>query len=448
MKEISLKKLFAEKNVQQIVIDFLGNNGSEVGVYDEKGTLVFGADVKRPGKKGFEIIFGDSTLGWVYGDGKEAGIARFLDLLVDKENEKRSLARDALEKYKEINLLYNLAENLNSLLDLERTAQFIINEAVNVVRATHAFLFYSDTVSGALSCLSSSGEPFKNKPAKKKIEEIAREVIREGCERVFPHVALAPSQKNHGDDSYSLISAPLKAHDKTNGCIIICHEDQIPYTARDLKVFMALASQAALVLENVRLYDQMKKIFLATANLLAETLEKRDYYTGNHTKRVMTYAVSIGREMGLNEDALTRLQLASILHDIGKIALRDNILLKDTNLDTDEITKIEKHTIIGEEIIKRIGQLDIVLPGIRQHHERFDGKGYPDGLRGEDIDLSARIISVADAFDAMTSDRPYRKRKTKAEAIAEIKNCANKQFDPSVVASFLKIFGNHRKRRS
>jgi HD-GYP domain-containing protein (c-di-GMP phosphodiesterase class II) len=197
-----------------------------------------------------------------------------------------------------------------------------------------------------------------------------------------------------------------------------------------------------MVIENARLYSQLRNTFLATANVLAETIEKRDPYTGGHTRRVMDYALSLGNGLNLNDEEKTRLRLAAILHDIGKIGVRDKILLKTAQLDGEEIKNIENHTILGEEILKGIDHLDDILPGVRNHHERYDGSGYPDGLAGKDIDIIARIIAVADAYDAMTTDRPYRRARSHSQAVAEIKKGSGTQFDPQIVEVFLNIFRN------
>lgn len=133
---------------------------------------------------------------------------------------------------------------------------------------------------------------------------------------------------------------------------------------------------------------------------------------------------------------MARLQLGAVLHDIGKIGVRDSVLLKESSLTDEEFEQIKKHTIYGEEIISRISSLRTAIPGVRQHHEKFNGRGYPDGLGGKDIDITARIIAVADSYDAMTTDRPYRKGLTIEEAFEELKRFSGSQFDPDMVDAF------------
>ena len=142
---------------------------------------------------------------------------------------------------------------------------------------------------------------------------------------------------------------------------------------------------------------------------LSEAIERRDPYTGGHVRRVVTYSVLLGQELGLPPEQLEELRLAAILHDIGKIAVPDQILRKPARLDADEAAVMARHTVDGAEMVGRIRSLRHLVPGIRSHHERLDGRGYPDGLADAQLPLIPRIIGVADTFDAMTTDRPYRK---------------------------------------
>ncbi len=196
----------------------------------------------------------------------------------------------------------------------------------------------------------------------------------------------------------------------------------------------------AIAIENAHLYEELRETFFDTAEALAETIEKRDPYTGGHTRRVMNYSYTIGKAMGLSKKELDDLRLASILHDIGKIGVRDDILMKEARLTAEENEKMTKHSTYGAEILAHIRQLKDIIPGVRGHHERIDGKGYPDNLRSSDIPLIARIIAVADTFDAMTSDRPYRKAHSPDAALRELIKCSGKQFDAEIVVVFTGLF--------
>lgn len=208
----------------------------------------------------------------------------------------------------------------------------------------------------------------------------------------------------------------------------------------DKEGLCALANQVAVAVENANLYQQLKETFHETAQALAETIEKRDPYTGGHTQRVMRYSVSIGELMGLSGKELEDLKLAAILHDIGKIGVRDDVLLKQARLEEDEVKKMNQHTEYGAEILRHVSRLKDIVPGVRSHHEKYDGSGYPDKLKGDDIPLIARIIAVADTFDAMTTDRPYRKGLSPETAFEELHKQVWKQFDGKAVELFMRAY--------
>ena len=183
---------------------------------------------------------------------------------------------------------------------------------------------------------------------------------------------------------------------------------------------------------------QLQDTYLMTIEALAAAVEARDPYTHGHTQRVGDYAVILGRALACEEADIAAIKRASVLHDIGKIGIEDHILRKQARLEPDEEIRMQKHPVIGVDMLKGIGFLDPVLPLIRHHHERWDGHGYPDQVREDEIPLGARILAVADALDAMTSDRPYREARTFAYAKAEILKGSGTHFDPEVVTAFIK----------
>jgi HD-GYP domain-containing protein (c-di-GMP phosphodiesterase class II) len=188
---------------------------------------------------------------------------------------------------------------------------------------------------------------------------------------------------------------------------------------------------------------ELKQAYRDTVNAVVNTLEARDPYTHGHTERVtaiaMSIAKSIAKERELNEDDLFTIEIGALLHDVGKIAVPDAVLRKPGPLEIGEILKIQEHPAKGKHILDNISFLEHALTCVLHHHERFDGKGYPEKIGGESIPLPGRIISVADAFDAMTSDRPYRKKREFQSAFEEIEKNAGKQFDPRIVAAFGKL---------
>jgi HD-GYP domain-containing protein (c-di-GMP phosphodiesterase class II) len=198
-----------------------------------------------------------------------------------------------------------------------------------------------------------------------------------------------------------------------------------------------------LISELQRKNRELKQAYRDTVNAVVNTLEARDPYTHGHTERVTAIAMSIARSIAkkvdLGEEDLFTIEIGALLHDVGKVAVPDAVLQKPGPLEVGEILQIREHPLMGKQILHNIGYLEQALTGVLHHHERFDGQGYPHKIAGQKIPLPGRIISVADAFDAMTSSRPYREKMDYASAFKEIEKNAGKQFDPMIVEAFGKL---------
>lgn len=240
----------------------------------------------------------------------------------------------------------------------------------------------------------------------------------------------------------TMLCAPLVARDKVVGVISLEREllgDARPFTEEQLSLLTILTSQAAVSIENASLYENLLNVYLETVQSLAAAIEAKDSYTSGHSKRVSIYAVAIAEQMGIDEDELKTLKHTALLHDIGKIGISKQILEKPTPLSGEEWNNIRDHPSVGAEILKSVAFLKDVGEQLKHHHERFDGTGYPDGLKGDEIPVGSRVIAVADTFDAMTSTRPYRRGLAADVAFTEIERCSGAQFDPLVVDAFLAI---------
>ena len=239
----------------------------------------------------------------------------------------------------------------------------------------------------------------------------------------------------------NIICVPVKVKGKVIGVLeAINKQGKEEFDKEDLFLLTSLADQVAIALDNSRLYQELEEIFFQTAASLADAIEKRDPYTGGHTKRVTLYSESIAKYLQLKPLERKWLKITSVLHDIGKIGVEDHILKKPERLSLEEFDVIKRHSMMGVEIIEHIRQLRESIPGVKYHHEYVNGKGYPDGLRGEEIPILARIVAVADTYDAMTTDRPYRKAMEEVAAIEELKRCSGTQFDRGVVDAFIQAF--------
>ena len=212
------------------------------------------------------------------------------------------------------------------------------------------------------------------------------------------------------------------------------------FRTSELNLLVTMAEQIAVVLSNQDLYRDLERFVINVVKSLVHAIEAKDWYTRGHSERVNSYCMMIADKMNIDEEGKKALHWASILHDIGKIAIPESILNKPARLSDEEYNIIKKHPEKGYEILQPIEQLRDSLPGILCHHERFDGKGYPEGLEGENIPFSGRVIAVADTFDAITSDRAYRAAKKQEEAMVIINEVAGSQLDPVIVKVFNDIF--------
>jgi HD-GYP domain-containing protein (c-di-GMP phosphodiesterase class II) len=230
-----------------------------------------------------------------------------------------------------------------------------------------------------------------------------------------------------------LAIAPLKLDGERLGCIAVAPPAEGDFTERHVRLLAGIADQAKLALTNAGNFRSLERTFLETVEALANALEANDEYTSSHARWITDLAIKVGEGLGLDTRALKRLELGALFHDIGKIGIPEAILSKPGPLSETERRIVEKHPELGEKIIAPIDRLEEVRPIVRHCHERYDGTGYPDGLPGEEIPIESRIILVCDAYHAMTTDRPYRKRLDQEEALRRLEEGAGTQFDARVV---------------
>ncbi|MDX1631766.1 MAG: GAF domain-containing protein, partial [Thermoanaerobaculia bacterium] len=275
-------------------------------------------------------------------------------------------------------------------------------------------------------------------------EGIVGSVAESGEAEIVQDVASDPrwtGEPQEGFETRSILTVPLIARGKVVGVLQLLNPtDRRGFEEEDLRRMELFAGPLAHALANARLYARQKEIFIDMVTALSEAIEKRDPYTGGHVRRVVLYSLLLGHEMGLGRERLEDLRLAATLHDIGKIGVPDRVLRKPGRLEGEEVELMQRHAADGAEIIERVRSLRHLLPGIRSHHERIDGGGYPDGLTGDELALIPRIIGVADTYDAMTTDRPYRKALSPEEAAAEIEEHAGTQFCPEVAGAFRRLY--------
>jgi putative nucleotidyltransferase with HDIG domain len=239
----------------------------------------------------------------------------------------------------------------------------------------------------------------------------------------------------------NLIAAPIKVENEVKSVLLAVNNNpESNFVGSDLVWVKSVCGEIGATLEKIKLYRDIHKLFLASVEALAAAIEGKDPYTHGHSRRVTMYSMIIGKELGLDKDLLEDIRLSGLLHDIGKIAIPEAILLKPGKLTDEEWLSLREHPQKGANMIAHVGEFNKLVPGIKHHHEHYNGKGYPAGLKGDEIPLIARIISVADAFDAMTSKRIYRDALNETEALKEIKRCKGTQFDPQIADVFLNVY--------
>lgn len=331
--------------------------------------------------------------------------------------------------------------NSNSLDELLNS---ILKDTVGVLNAQHGSIVLVDEVSGQLQLRAT----FPQAEYSQRPRLFSRTLIRRSfscgqslwCQDVAGDVELRGTGCIRSGGMSSIICALLRTPRRRLGVMHLdCGPLQKPFSKDDFYLADAIAATVSTGIESAQLVEVQREQAIHTVTALAQAVEFRDEYTGGHTQRVTTYAQLLADELQLGAGEQRLLQIGTPLHDIGKIGIHDNVLRKPGRLTQSEFEHMKSHTVKGEAIVQSIPNLSGVLPIIRSHHERWDGSGYPDKLSRERISLLARVVSVADAFDAMTSHRPYRPALTLDHAFHEIRSKARTHFDPDCVSAFLKL---------
>jgi len=349
-------------------------------------------------------------------------------------NDLQLTVRELSATYEEISLLYRLAESMAGM-DVQAICQRIIAESLSYVEAETAAVMFIDEELDSLYTMASHGDWDRSREISRGTPVIMEILMKERAAAFCDLCESGP--RDIFEDFASILICPMIGKKRTVGLLIIGNKKvKREFFSNDIKLVNAIARLAALFIENATLTREMENFLLGTIRSFVKALEATSLWTAGHTERVTDYALAIGRELSLDANMLERLKICSLLHDIGKIATPKDILNKESCLSSSERHEIQKHSGIGADILEGLEKFTDVVECIKYHHEYYNGKGSLHGLKGEDIPLLSRILAVADAFDAITSDRPYRKRKSTEEAIDEISINSGGQFDPRVVDAF------------
>ncbi len=344
-----------------------------------------------------------------------------------------------------LRLLQYISQSISSMINVDDIIKTVVDKSVNIMKARIGSLMLLDEEIGELYIKYAVGLPEEVVAATRVRvgEQVSGWVAKEGRPLLVTDIEADPRFRKKNSPFYetkSLVSAPVIVKGKVIGVLNVNNKiDGSSFIQEELELLVTLAGQTAVAIENARLYEDLQKTYFETIRALVNAIEAKDKYTAGHSERTTEYAIKIAKKMGLTEKRIRLLQHAAILHDIGKIGTDISILRKEGKLTDEEWEAIKEHPLIGERILEPVEFLKEVRMIIHQHHERPDGRGYPNGLKLENLSLLARIISVADAFEAMTSDRPYRKALTIEETINELRRHSGTQFDPEVVDALIKV---------
>ncbi|MEM6315392.1 MAG: HD domain-containing phosphohydrolase, partial [Planctomycetota bacterium] len=249
-----------------------------------------------------------------------------------------------------------------------------------------------------------------------------------------------------GGHAERLLAAPLERGDELLGVIWVANKRPEPppptgtrFTSIDAKLLNGVAVEAGIHAENYTLFDDANSMMMGLLHALTAAVDAKDTYTCGHSERVALLSRELAEAAGFPTAFCERIYMAGLLHDVGKIGVPDAVIRKPGKLTDEEFDEIKRHPEIGARILSDIRQIEDLIDGVRHHHERFDGRGYPSGLAGEEIPLMGRIICLADCFDAMTSNRTYRNGMPSAKALAEIERCKGTQFDPALAQAFVDL---------
>ena len=364
----------------------------------------------------------------------------------------KSLEAKVHERAKELELaneeimtLYTLGRKMVSSLSLQEVLDVIVKSVSMMMSVEAASVRLFDEKNMALLLTASCGlsneyqEQCKFMNAESSITDIIENRLPLIVANI-PQDNTVPFQPNLLKEGFnSLVVVPIVFNDEVLGLINAFSRARRVFIDSEVDLLQAVASQAAIAIKNAKLHENVHLNYYNTINTLSLALEARDPYTRGHAERVTNYAIGIAKVLKLSKEDIHILKYSGKIHDIGKIAVSDLILLKPGKLTPSEKAQVELHSIKGVEIISNLKFLEPGIPIIKHHHERYDGMGYPDGLREEEIPIGARILAVADAFDAMTSERPYRSALTFEEAVEDLKQNSGRQFDPYIVDAFLRI---------
>jgi len=421
------------------------------------GLAIFGIEgPARPGGAGMTQVLPLSGAS----SGKEAGtsrkrgrkgteILRKVDPGEEKmlEAEEGATRENLLRAHRDLVTIYRVANAINAHQDPRELADTLAQTVIDVTKADHASVLLKNRRDGTIEPVASRqrgidvpviGITFSR--------TVVSEVVRKGVSVLSANVPederYAPGDSIVMQQVQSLMCAPLLAQGEVTGALYVdSSSGSDAFDERDMELLVAIGNQAGVALQRVGLLAELENLFFSSIRTLVAVVDRKDGYTHGHSERVTAFAMKLAKEMELPDREREVIPLAGLLHDLGKIGVPEKVLNKPGELTDEEFEQMKLHPVHGAEIISTIDSpyVSEIVPAVRHHHEWWNGQGYPDGLVGEETPRLARLLAVADAFDAMTSDRPYHKGCSMDRAIQIIRDCAGTQFDPELAKGFVDL---------
>ncbi len=408
------------------------------------------------------VVLREATVGYAAVPAEKASpaaldfICRNLAWIAAMRYEVESLSGEVARNYEELALLWRLSSRLGAGLDVSNICNIAADEVMRICPSNNVFVLLINEPAGVPASAMGTLEDAPSGPAAASIF-VPKAALGADADRISAMV-FDPARGLLGqvygkkepltvcsvnrDEGFPfpvtrIMIAPFTVEGAVIGAIVATDKSNgDEYYSTEIKLIHSIASECATSIRKALLYEEITNILFSVTESFALAIDAKDPYTYGHSKRVSKTAASVAREMGFSADVVNWIRLAALLHDVGKIGTPEGILRKDAALSEDEMGRIKEHPVIGAKMVEHISRMREVAQWICHHHERYDGKGYPSGLAEEDIPIPSKIIAVADSYDALTSDRPYRKTLSKEEALEVIRQSVGAQFDPVVFEYF------------
>lgn len=376
------------------------------------------------------------------GDRSMATAAAYcLESTLRLEAEIADLSGEIIRVYDELSLMYSLTNKLGSEMDVDTICRRVLEETEKILEVQNLSIMLLDNGSGKLrtrDCRGRDADAARDFTADMSSGFIGQ-VMRQGtpvtiCDIMASEVISFPYPAR------SILCVPLVTDDRAIGLLLATDKLSLQeFWSRELKLMGMFAMEIAASIMKAQLYQDIKTMFINTVEAFASAIDAKDPYTYGHSRRVALVSMAICEELGMAKKQTGKVELAALLHDIGKIGTPESILHKPGKLQPEEFEKMKEHPGKGAEILSGIREFSEIITWIKHHHEWYDGRGYPDGIATEAIPIEARIITIADAYDAMTSDRPYRKGMPLHDVINIMEESSRNQFDPDILGVFRRL---------